>query len=466
MANSEHLQKLLEGVDSWNTWRSTNLWVEIDLKEADLTKTDLSKANLSKVNLHKANLSDTDLSGADLTETHMYGANLSGADLTDANLSSTNLTNANLCEAKLIRTNLADTCFADADLCDADFSGANIYNVGFAGCYLSDANFSGHNFSGEWTEFRSAILDHSDFSYAGLSGVNFSDARLPRSNFSGANLSKADLSGADLSDTDFSNANLVGADLSGANLSDANFSGANLTEGNFSGTSFLRTDLTNANIENAIVYGTSVWDIKSDGLKQKNLIISKQEESILTVDNIEVGQFIYLMLNNKKIRDVIGTIANKGVLILGRFTPERKIILDAIREKLRESDYLPIMFDFEKAEERDFTETIKILAGMAKFVVADITNPSSAPLELQATIPDYRIPFLPIIQSGEKPFAMFQNLQRYPWVMELVDYKNLDQLLNGFQEIIINRANEHINKIKEVPLQSINIEDYLKRNKV
>jgi len=35
----------------------------------------------------------------------------------------------------------------------------------------------------------------------------------------------------------------------------------------------------------------------------------------------------------KKIRDVINTIGKKGVLILGRFTPERKIVLDAIREK-------------------------------------------------------------------------------------------------------------------------------------
>jgi hypothetical protein len=38
----------------------------------------------------------------------------------------------------------------------------------------------------------------------------------------------------------------------------------------------------------------------------------------------------------------------KVVLILGRFTPERKTVLDAIRDQLRKRDYLPILFDFQK----------------------------------------------------------------------------------------------------------------------
>ena len=39
----------------------------------------------------------------------------------------------------------------------------------------------------------------------------------------------------------------------------------------------------------------------------------------------------YLLLNNEEIRHVIDTITSKVVLILGRFMPERKAILDAIR---------------------------------------------------------------------------------------------------------------------------------------
>jgi hypothetical protein len=111
------------------------------------------------------------------------------------------------------------------------------------------------------------------------------------------------------------------------------------------------------------------------------------------VDDLKVAQFIYLLLRNEKIRDVIDTIGEKGVLILGRFTEERKAVLDAIRDRLRELGFVPMMFDFERATQRDFTETIKTLAGLSRFIVADITNPKSSPLELQAPMPDYMIPF-------------------------------------------------------------------------
>ena len=90
-----------------------------------------------------------------------------------------------------------------------------------------------------------------------------------------------------------------------------------------------------------------MWDIKvDDRTKQQNLIITDSDEPVITVDNIKVAQFIYLLLNNQEIRDVIDTITSKAVLILGRFSDERKPILDAIRDELRKHNYLPIMFDF------------------------------------------------------------------------------------------------------------------------
>ena len=100
---------------------------------------------------------------------------------------------------------------------------------------------------------------------------------------------------------------------------------------------------------------------------------------MITVDNLEVAQFIYLLLHNENIRQVIDTITSKAVLILGRFTPERKAVLDAIREALRHRNYLPILFDFEAPGSRDFTETISTLAHMARFIIADLTEPSSLP---------------------------------------------------------------------------------------
>jgi hypothetical protein len=68
-------------------------------------------------------------------------------------------------------------------------------------------------------------------------------------------------------------------------------------------------------------------------------VISRRDEPSITVDQIEVAQFIYLLLHNNKIRKVIDTITSKVVLILGRFAPDRKRVLDAMRNELREARF-------------------------------------------------------------------------------------------------------------------------------
>src|SRR5205823_3199488 len=130
-------------------------------------------------------------------------------------------------------------------------------------------------------------------------------------------------------------------------------------------------------------------------------------QSTITVDNLNVAQFIYLLLNNKDIRTIIDTITSKVVLILGRFTDERKVVLDAIRDELRKNDYLPVLFDFEKPASRDITETISTLAHMARFVIADITDAKSIPQELKTIVPNLpSVPILPLILNTQHEYGM------------------------------------------------------------
>ena len=95
------------------------------------------------------------------------------------------------------------------------------------------------------------------------------------------------------------------------------------------------------------------------------------------MDHLEVAQFIYLIRNNRKVSDVIDAITSKVVLILGRFTLGRKITLDALRDARRSHNYLPIVFDLEKPTNRDFTETVSTLAHLARFIIADLTDPKA-----------------------------------------------------------------------------------------
>jgi hypothetical protein len=182
-----------------------------------------------------------------------------------------------------------------------------------------------------------------------------------------------------------------------------------------------------------------------------------------------VAQFIYLLLNNEEIRGVIDTITSKAVLILGRFSDDRKPIRNALRNALRAKGFLPIVFDFERPRGRDFTETIMTLAGMSCFVIADITNPRSAPLELQATVPDYMIPFVPILQEGELEFSMFSNLQaKYDWVLDLLIYDSSDKLINVLDDAVIDPALEkrhvlELRKAQNAPTR--HVDDYRKHSR-
>jgi hypothetical protein len=315
-----------------------------------------------------------------------------------------------------------------ADLSEADLRKAN----------LSEANLRGANLHG--VNLREADLREADLRWAILSMADLRMADLSEANLSEAALIAGDLRRAELIKTNLRMANLVKADLSEAVLQGANLIGAVL----------IVTDFSGADLSGCHVFGVSAWKLNLEGANQANLIISDVNEPAITVDNLEVAQFIYLLLHNEKVRHIIDTITSKVVLILGRFTPERKRILDAIRDELRERDYLPVLFDFEGPRTRDLTETISTLAHMARFIIADITDAKSIPQELQAIVPTLpSVPVQPLIANSDYEYAMFEHFRRYPWVLETYRYDDLDGLLDTLKEKVIDPAQLKAKQIKE-----------------
>jgi uncharacterized protein YjbI with pentapeptide repeats len=392
MANQEHLDILKHGVDVWNQWR----------KEHPDTIPDLSYANLNGANLNGANLWKACLNQADLSGANLWKARLNQADLSGANFCKTQLNGAN-------------------------FSGANLSGANLSGTDLSGAKLSG-------TE---------------LSGANLSGANLWKTDLSTVTLSRANLSGVDLRETNLKinglrETILRETNLSGHNLNNVDFSEMDLSGANLDETSLIKTNFSHANLSNCSIYGIAAWDIQLDEhTVQKNLKITPPGQLTITVDNLKIAQFIYLLLNNSEIRDVIDTITSKVVLILGRFTPERMIILDALREELRKQNYLPVLFDFDKPASRDITETISTLAHMARFVIADITDARSIPQELMNIVPNLpSVPVQPLILSSQHEYSMFEHFTRYSWVLPVYRYSDEASLLEALQEKIIAPAEQ------------------------
>jgi len=327
----------------------------------------------------------------------------------------------------------------DADLSNAHLSGANLNYIHAYGVNLARANL-------ESADLRRAFLGDANLSWANLSQANLSGAFLlgaiiGETNLCQANLSRANLTDAYLCGANLRDAILSSASLDGADLSEIDAKGAQLCDADLERARLVRSNLEMANLSGCRVFGVSTWALRLQGATQSDLLISERHEPAITVDNLEVAQFIYLLLNNEKIREVITTISSKAVLILGRFTPERKIVLDAMRNEIRRLNMLPIVFDFEKPTTRDLTETITTLAHLASFVIADITDAKSIPQELQAIVPDLpSVPVRPIIKAGDSTYAMFEHFRRYPWVLPVFEYEDTTKLIAVLREQVIEPA--------------------------
>jgi hypothetical protein len=120
-----------------------------------------------------------------------------------------------------------------------------------------------------------------------------------------------------------------------------------------------------------------------------------------------------------------------------------------------------MVFNFDKPEVKDFTETIRLLAGLSHFVIADITKPSSAPLELQAVVPECMIPFVTIIEQGEEPFSMFTDLwiKYRDWVFNPIGYPSVDRLIEVLDTKIVRPAQDRFATLLARKAEELRVEN-------
>jgi uncharacterized protein YjbI with pentapeptide repeats len=385
MADPEHVEILNRGACAWNQWREEEPDVVPDLSEAEFFEEDLSGANLAG-----ARLAFATLHRAILIEANLINANLYGADLRRAALRGANLTGANLVEADVRLASLVGVDLTGANVAGADFSGANLTG-------------------------------------ATLTGANLTKASLTRANLTGATLLEADLTGAICIGTTF----------------------------------------TGATLKSCYVYGISAWDVNLDNAKQADLritptapnvhlfpriqFLTSTDETIteanITVDNLDVAQFLYLMLYNPKVRAVLDTITSKVVLILGRFSAERKPVLDALREALRShtNGYIPVLFDFDPQQDKPVFETVKTLANLARFVIADLTDPRMVRSELGFIVSNLpTVPVQPIIEGNGRLPPEYGTWELYKSFLPVYRYADLPQLLASLTEVVITPVEGHV----------------------
>jgi uncharacterized protein YjbI with pentapeptide repeats len=275
--------------------------------------------------------------------------------------------------------------------------------------------------------------------------VNFAKPHWYSLNFSGMNLSEVFIGGAfaeglTLRDSVFEDAHFEEGDFSRANFSGATFHNTKfnktiLTGANFDGASFVNCNLNRVNLVGAsfrvkeitetVVYGIAAWDLQtSDDMKQSKLVIERTYELYsdliqqgkvpMMVDDIELAQFVYFLSKHAKMRDTLNILNDRGVLLLGRFKDGGLDRLYSMREWFQHNGYVAMIFDFARPDNLSLTETVVTMAGLSKFVVADLSG-SSVPAELQSIFTQIK---KPVLAFGD-PYTLFPDLADQTRVMTI-----------------------------------------------
>jgi hypothetical protein len=289
-----------------------------------------------------------------------------------------------------------------------------------------------------------------------FSRMNLSDLLISRPFAEGLNLKGASFTNTHIEEGDFSRANFAGATFRNTTFNKtiftgASFSGARLVNCNLNRVNLVEADFRVEEITETVVYGISAWDMQTaPNMRQSKLVIEKTSQLYsdliaraqipMMVDDIELAQFIHYLSNHKKLRDTLNILTHRGVLLLGRFKNGGLDRLYRLREWLAAREYLPMIFDFERPDTLDLVDTIVTLAGLSKFVIADLSGPR-VPGEVRAIL---RARKLPVLAFGD--LDAIADLRNDTNVLaieggEAALWESLDSGVNSLERLHLERVN-------------------------
>lgn len=279
------------------------------------------------------------------------------------------------------------------------------------------------------SSFESAIFPGADMRECYLYESDFSAAGFPGADFSGSMIRKAYCRG-----TDFSNAKFVDCVLNNSTFIGVNFSGAL--------------------IEGCNVYGVSAWEIfmddktiqkelflHRDNFSRKNLAQTGDNPSL--VDDIALAQFLYFISQENGFGKSLKQLNKRTVLLLGKFKEGGLELLKSVGEMLRQRNYIPMIFDFDPSEHTNLIENVTTMAGLSRFVLANLEG-NSVPAELAKVTSNYRNPLIGWIHDDKHKavYAMFKDVAALENV-QYFTYTNKNNLERQLDKVI-SKAEQYI----------------------
>ncbi|WP_434525899.1 DUF2169 domain-containing protein [Photorhabdus asymbiotica] len=292
----------------------------MDLTGADLSGLDLRRANLQRTLLENANLDNCCLDEADLSEAMLAYASLNNTSLNAACLDNVSLAGARCHNCHFTGARLGGVLLEQAELVMCDFTQASLSDILLRQCMLYHCHFSQARL--ENCLFMELMPEELDFSYAHLTRMTvinggfiavrfnhavmdsctFLDSALDHAQYQHAHLESCVFTGkthirsglfqhARLTSCNFRLTLLEAADFSEAVLQNCDFSEADLSFAqmravNGSNSLFIRTLLTNSNLQEANLMGAILQKSHLAGadLRRANLFRADISQSSVDVN--------------------------------------------------------------------------------------------------------------------------------------------------------------------------------------
>jgi hypothetical protein len=107
------------------------------------------------------------------------------------------------------------------------------------------------------------------------------------------------------------------------------------------------------------------------------------------------------------------------------------------------------MFDFDPTTNQTIIETVKTLAGLSRFVIADITDARSVPQELLIIDTHCRTVAVRLIKKrGEPEYGMLDFKNSRWFVEDTYEYLDADEVIASIKESIIGPAEAKVKKLR------------------
>ena len=379
--------------------------------------------------VHDEDFSRLERQNIDVSAVTFLRCNFSYSTISDSILDGATFSHCPMDSVTIEHTSADDVGFESSDLQRARLRDVDVNGCRFRGGSLRNADL--------WlARFRNGEFRQTEMGWLTASGGSFDSVQFFDTELDGARFLSVGFRGAS-----FENVQLPHSVWSDIKLEDSRWRNVDLRHA-----SFFRVNCDGASFENCNVFGLGVCELAGQLRRESRLLCGEGPDPLL-LNDLRFAPFLHELAYEDAFGRVVEALTAKFVLILGRFTDDRKPILDRLRRALRHFGYVPHLVDYDCKQ--SWLHVVKTAAMCSRFVIADLTEPRSVPAEVVEILRlRETLIVAPIVQAGYDEPPIFGELRATGQLLTKYEYRDADVLIRHLATAVIEPCETTIERME------------------